>query len=493
MFPSLLLRFGHSLAVGGLVFLMSFSMGTPFIPASAGEVGAMPHSAQLPADLSAALREICTASALHTTDAVTEQVQQFYTLGGYAPVWTNENGPTDNARAGLQLLVAAQRYGLKPAEYEAAPLRSLLDSLQANPAQLQQRLTAEVRLTTALLRFSQHLYRGRIENSSVRAVQMSEEQPFEAAAHLSQALHSERFAQQLLTAQPNSRSYVRLLAAWQRLLQSDTAAARKMALPVALNLERLRWEPRVDSLYLVVNIPAYSLQVVRGAQVVRSHRVVVGKIETPTPEMYSKLSFFQTAPEWRMPQSIATKEVLPKLKRDRGYLASKGFRLYDQAGDRVDASEVNWSKISPANFAFQIRQAPSSRNALGNVVFRFANPYEIYLHDTPAKEAFQANYRALSHGCIRLQHASDLARFLLTRDSQRTKADRVEQMENSIDEGETKSFGLRAAVPLMVRYQTLDADGAQLRQLPDIYHRDETLARAWEGAPVEFASAATAQ
>jgi murein L,D-transpeptidase YcbB/YkuD len=408
-------------------------------------------------------------------------------------MWTSESGPTENAQAGVKLLLNAQRFGLKPAEYDASSLRQSLDSLQSTPAQPQQRLAAEVRLTTALIRFSQHLYRGRIENSSIRIAQQTDGPAFDAAAHLNQALQSDKFTQQILTAQPTSRSYVRLLSAWQRLLKTDTTEARKMALPVALNLERLRWEPRMDSIYLAVNIPAYSLQVVRGTEVVRNHRVVVGTTATPTPELYSKIAYFQTAPEWRMPFSIATKETLPKLKRDRNYLASKNYRLYNQAGERVNASAVNWNKVTPADFPYQIRQAPSSRNALGNVVFRFANPYEVFLHDTPTKEAFKAEYRALSHGCIRVQHASELARFLLQRDGGKTSSDRIEKMENSIEDGETKAFGLNAGVQLVIRYLTVEADGGQLRQLADIYNRDEVLAQAWNGTSVEFASAAVGQ
>lgn len=480
------LRLRYTFAFGLVLLLNSLSLGAQ--DASAPIVIQANNHAD--ANLIAQLRRVSTTETFHTLDIVTKQVRQFYASVGYAPVWTNESGPTKNAQAGVNLLLNAHQYGLKPAEYEASSLRLLLDSLQSTPAQPQQRLAAEIRLTTALVRFSQHLYRGRIENSTIRTVQLTDSSAFDAAANLSQALQSGQFTQQVLAAQPTSRSYLRLVAAWQRLLKTDTANASKMALPVALNLERLRWEPRMDSIYLAVNIPAYNLQVVRGTQVVRNHRVVVGTTETPTPELYSKIRYFQTAPEWRMPFSIATKETLPKLKRDRNYLASKNYRLYNQAGERVNASQVNWNKVTPTEFPYQIRQAPSSRNALGNVVFRFANPYEVFLHDTPTKEAFKAEYRALSHGCIRVQHASELALFLLQRDGGKALNDRIEKMENSIDEGETKAFSLNAAVQLVVRYQTCEADGGQLRQLPDIYHRDEVLANVWDNTAVEFTIAA---
>ncbi|MGY2131899.1 L,D-transpeptidase scaffold domain-containing protein [Hymenobacter sp. HD11105] len=491
MSPRLTLRHYYTAVL--LLLLHSLSLVAQVAPGLVGGTVASQEAGQSSVEFTTQLQQACTTKTALAVDALTEQVQQFYASVDYAPVWTNEKGPTANAQAGLDLLLNAQRYGLKPSEYDAAPLMQLMDSLQAAPAQSQRRLALEIQLTRSLIRFSQHLYSGRIEDNTLRPVQSTEATSFDAAAHLSQALKSDKFVKQILVAQPTSRSYVRLLSAWQNLLKSDTVAARKMATPVAINLERLRWEPRADSIYLVVNIPAYNLQVVRGTQVVRSHRVVVGTTSTPTPELYSKVSFFQTAPEWRMPYSIATKEVLPKLQRDSDYLSSKNYRLYNQAGERVNASRVNWKKVTPADFAYQIRQAPSSRNALGNVVFRFANPYEVFLHDTPTKEAFKADYRALSHGCIRVQHASDLARFLLMREGGKSSEDKLQQMANSIDEGDTKAFALRAAVPLVVRYQTCEADGASLRQLPDIYGRDEALVKAWDGTSVQFASVAVTE
>lgn len=433
---------------------------------------------QTTTEVAVQLRQLYATKA--SSAAAGSQDQLFYTLVDFMPIWTTDAGPTENAQAALNLLSKAQRYGLKASEYEVDSLRLLLDSLQTTPTQLQHRLKVETSLTTALLRFSQHLSHGRIQDSTIRPSRVTESEIINVAIHLSQALQSNNFEQHMLMAQPNSRSYVRLIWAWQRLLESDTVAARKMSLSVALNLERLRWEPRADSIYLVVNIPAYSLQVVRGPQVVRSHRVVVGKAATPTPELYSAVNFFQTAPEWRMPHSIATKEILPRLKRDPRYLSSRNLRLYNPAGERVNAARVNWKTVTPTEFPYQIRQSPSSRNALGSVVFRFPNPYEVYLHDTPDRELFAANNRALSHGCIRVQHAWALARFLVQRDAGKASSNRVEKMSDSLNEGETKYFGLYASVPLTIRYQTCEADGSQLRQLPDIYGLDKVLAEAWD-------------
>ncbi|HEX8328605.1 MAG TPA: L,D-transpeptidase family protein [Hymenobacter sp.] len=408
-----------------------------------------------------------------------KKVMDFYALSGFAPVWTRPDGVAPEARTGVKLLLAAARYGLKPAEYHATELVALFDSLSvADDQAAARRVRAEQQLSAALLRFAQHLHEGRITRSDLRPASATATVAFDGVAHLQYALRSGRFAEALLEAQPASRSYVRLLHAWHNLLNTDSAAAQRVALPVAINLERLRWEPTPDSLYIAVNIPAYTLQVVRGARVAASHRVIVGKAATPTPELYSRITFMQAAPEWRVPQSIAANEMLPRLRRDPDFLNDRGFELYNAAGKRVNPYRVDWDQVKPEAFPYQIRQTPSEDNALGEVVFRFANPYAVYMHDTPAKKAFTASTRALSHGCIRVEKPVALARFLLERDG-KNATNRLDDLQNSLDSGRTKAFGLQAPVTLLVRYLTCEADGDRLRQLPDVYGRDKALAQAW--------------
>ncbi|UOQ69819.1 L,D-transpeptidase family protein [Hymenobacter volaticus] len=409
------------------------------------------------------------------------QVALFYWRNHYAPVWTRTEGPTPEAWEGLRLLQCASQFGLEPNDYQVTRLQGLLDSLaQALGHVVSLRVRTEQHFTAALLGFARHLRDGRITNLDLRPVKLTDALALDAVGHLLQAVRSGQFATQLLSAQPTSRSYIRLRWAWQRLLRTDSAAAQRMALQVALNLERLRWEPPTDSLYLVVNIPAFSLQVIRGAHVVATHRVIVGKVSMPTPELFSAITYFQAAPEWRVPQSIAINEMLPGLQRNPGYLDQHGYQLFSATGQRVNAYRVKWKQVQPETFTYKIRQSPSARNALGHIVFRFTSPHAIYLHDTPAKAVFRASNRALSHGCIRVENPLLLARFLLQRDDTSRAAGRMQELEASINRGRTKVFSLQAPVPLFVRYLTCEADGSQLRQLPDVYNRDQALAQAWQ-------------
>ena len=114
---------------------------------------------------------------------------------------------------------------------------------------------------------------------------------------------------------------------------------------------------------MLINIPAFELQVVAGNVVERRHRVIVGKPVTTTPTLTSTIRYFTLAPGWHVPHSIATKEILPHLRRDTGYLARNNYELYDRMGRPQDATHVSWSKVTAQNFPYTIRQSAGCRGA----------------------------------------------------------------------------------------------------------------------------------
>ncbi|WP_460574875.1 L,D-transpeptidase family protein [Hymenobacter coalescens] len=430
------------------------------------------------------------------TTVLAGQVQRFYASVGFAPVWTDTAGPLPAATAGRKLLLLAREYGLNPVSFSAAADGALLDSLRpvgSARAQLRRRAAAETQLTEALLQFVSQLRRGPLLPESLLPATCAPDSLFDPVTWLHTARRSKDFTRELLAAQPRSRSYVRLVWAWQRLCRTDTAAARRVGWQVAANLQRLRWEPAADTAYLVVNIPAYSLQVVRGSAVVRTFRVVVGGPATPTPELSSRVRFFQTSPEWKVPRSIATREMLPQLRRNPGYMDANNYVLYDRQGQVVNPRRVDWKQVTAESFPYTIRQAAYGDNALGNVVFRFPNAHDIFVHDTPSRKFFNKPVRALSHGCIRLEKPLQLAVFLLRRDyaDKPEKGQRlVERMWDSVYGGYSKYFPLRYPIPIHIRYLTCHADdGPALRHLADVYGRDAALIQALQTTHRELPSA----
>ncbi|WP_324677583.1 hypothetical protein [Hymenobacter sp. GOD-10R] len=214
--------------LGCLAFALECNNGFTLNTASAAE--------SPDAQVTALLRQrVFSGSLVTTTDAA--QVAQFYGLTNYLPVWTRSTSLVPEAWTGLQLLSKAADFGLKATDYKVARLRSMFDSLQQEQAlSVSLRVRTEQQLTAELLRFARHLRNGRINDTLLRPTQSGSELAFDPVVHVLQALRSGQFSTQLLAAQPTSRSYVRLRWAWQRLLQTDSVAARRLALPVALNL-----------------------------------------------------------------------------------------------------------------------------------------------------------------------------------------------------------------------------------------------------------------
>jgi L,D-transpeptidase YcbB len=239
---------------------------------------------------------------------------------------------------------------------------------------------------------------------------------------------------------------------------------------IAINLERLRWEKNRPANYVYVNIPAYKLRVLESYNIVKTFNVVVGALATKTPLLNSKIEFFTTNPEWNVPYSILSKELLPKIKKDSTYLARHNMRIYDKNLDQV--GQVDWSGIDIKNFDYSLKQASGSDNAMGKIKFYFKNPFNVFIHDTPEKSKFNKDIRAYSHGCMRLQNPNEFAIALL-KVEQSNKADSVNIW---IASGVRKVVNLPEPVPLYVRYVTCEADSkGKITFYQDIYGKDKIL------------------
>lgn len=244
---------------------------------------------------------------------------------------------------------------------------------------------------------------------------------------------------------------------------------------IVASMERLRWLP--DDLgpdYLMVNIAAFTMDVVADGQLVRTMDVVVGQPKNQTPLFNSALTYLEFNPTWTIPPSIAAKEYLPKLRNNPGYLASRNYRLFSGWGGgsrEMSADYVDWYGIGSGTMrSLRIRQDPGPGNALGKVKFMMANNWSVYLHDTPSKSYFQRTNRALSHGCVRLQDPIWLADYLLD-GSPDWSPQRRERVMGSWTP--TTRINLPAPMPLYLVYQTawIDRTG-EVAFRDDIYGID---------------------
>jgi murein L,D-transpeptidase YcbB/YkuD len=207
-----------------------------------------------------------------------------------------------------------------------------------------------------------------------------------------------------------------------------------------------------------VNIPEFLLRVFEGSDTAFTMPVIVGKEGAATLQFGGSMDQIVFNPYWNIPQSIAVNEILPAAKKDPGYLKKK--RIERNGG---------------TDEAPRYRQLPGPDNSLGLVKFLFPNNYDIYLHDTPAKDAFQQGDRALSHGCIRLSDAPKLAQYLLRNEASWSP----EAVTKAMDGKEEKKVALKEPVPVRITYLTATVGaGGQLHFFNDIYRLDEKQYRA---------------
>ncbi len=194
-------------------------------------------------------------------------------------------------------------------------------------------------------------------------------------------------------------------------------SARARIRQIEVNLERWRWLPdTLGTRYLLVNIPAFTLEVRERGRPVLAMRVVVGRELSRTPLFSDSITYLVFNPVWEVPPDIAASEVLPAVQKDPEYLVKNHLRVFSGRGPQareVDPASVDWRTVTPESFHFSIKQDPGPQNAVGHVKFMCPNQYAVYLHDTPAGQLFGTPERDLSHGCVRVEKPLELAEYLL--------------------------------------------------------------------------------
>jgi murein L,D-transpeptidase YcbB/YkuD len=260
------------------------------------------------------------------------------------------------------------------------------------------------------------------------------------------------------------------------------ATLRAMNVPVEdriaqlrVNLERARWVfDDVTDDFIIVNIAGFKAYVVRDSEIVWQTSVQVGKTYHQTPVFRDEMKYVVFNPTWTVPYSIATKEMLPRIKNDPDYFKTRDFDIKDGSGEIVSPDSIDWSQLSRSNFPYTFVQRPGPKNALGRVKFIFPNEYAIYLHDTPSKALFDQAERAFSHGCVRVENPFDLAEELLGSEGWDQG-----KIQSTLDSLETETVYLPEPLPVMLLYWTAEigSDG-DIRFYTDVYERDERVARA---------------
>jgi len=377
-------------------------------------------------------------------------LRRFYARRDYAPVWDTRPA---QAQAAAQTVLRAASHGLDPELFHA----SLVQRIGMFPP-----LRQELLLTHALLTYAEALALGavplarRLDNETLAA------EPVDVTAVLDAGLEAGDPVAAIEALAPRTPTYQALRQTLQRHrtgLPGDTLPPDRLRL-VEANLERQRWLPRrlpADRVW--VNVADQRLVLYRGHRPVFTTRVVVGdEMERKqSPEFLTMIEGAFFNPPWVIPRDIVAADILPRLERDPTFLARYNITLLPNG---------------------EAEQAPGPQAGLGVIMFDMPNRFDVYLHDTPDRNAFDRDNRRISNGCIRVHNPLEFAALLME--------ETLDSIQAKVAAGGTVRKALPKPVPVFVLYQTAFASAERgLETRPDFYGRDAMIWRRLYKRPPE--------
>jgi murein L,D-transpeptidase YcbB/YkuD len=455
-------------------------------------------------------------------------IDAFYSGRGYAPLWLTDGKPNAAAKAAIAYLGKVDADGLEPSDYPVPDFSS------SDPAAL---AAAELRLSASVITYAHHAAIGRVHWTRVSGDISYDTKAPDPADVLGAIAQSRDVAATLDGYEPHAPGYLALKAKLADIRdgkpliagkapiasgpvlkvgmqdQRVPALRERLGLPeaadanydkaladrvkkfqdqhdiraggtltaatvdalngkmpdhaadiIVANLERWRWMPHdLGKTYVMVNLPDYTLHVIDNGEEVWSTRVVDGKPNMPTPIMSAEMKYITVNPTWNVPPSIIAREYIPVLQQDPNALSRMGLNVTNNPDGTV-----------------HIAMPPGERNALGRLRFNFPNKFLVYQHDTPNKELFALDKRALSHGCMRVQNPVKYAEVLLglIRPGEGYTEERIKKMFGTSEQ----DIQFPHYMPVHLTYQTafVDQDGA-LQFRDDVYGRDKALIAILKG------------
>ena len=435
----------------------------------------------------------------------------------YPLIWVTRAGVDERADSLLTCLRETESEGLAPGQFRVAEMQTLLDSARAYAYAEQDATTTlaklEFLLTQAYLRYVCGQRYGYVRPARLfnrllvdkpapgevhREVQFralydhrSEEATDSFATHALEEARHRRMGDFLREIQPSGKLYDALKTEYQRARTQGDTVRQRLA---RLNLERARWRyPRPEEgRYVWVNLAGQQLTAVDTRRdTAFTMKVCCGNDAHKTPLLHSEIYRVELNPYWVIPQTIVRKEIVPRHVGDSAYFARNRYTAIDKDTRRkVDPAMLTAGQLRSAQYI--LRQEKGADNSLGRIIFRFANDFSIFLHDTNNHGAFRARNRAISHGCVRVERPLDLALFMLDEPTPLF----VDRIRMAIDlpplstEGERYrqenpeakplgSFAPSESVPVLLDYWTLYPYGeGTMQSYPDSYGYDEVLEQA---------------
>ncbi|WOT03759.1 L,D-transpeptidase family protein [Shewanella youngdeokensis] len=220
--------------------------------------------------------------------------------------------------------------------------------------------------------------------------------------------------------------------------------------------------------FLVVNIPAFEMELFNNGRIELASKVIVGKPYRQTPVMSGSISNVVINPSWRVPKNIMYNDLLPKVRENGHYIEQRNFDVFDRNNKLVKYSAEQWSELARGPFPFRFVQRPGGSNTLGRYKFYFPNDDSIFLHDTSDPNLFNRSNRALSSGCIRVEDVEGLANWIAAN----LVKDKQTWVDRHVDKKKTQWFALNSTLDVHLVYWTAWIDkNSQAQYRNDIYHK----------------------
>jgi murein L,D-transpeptidase YcbB/YkuD len=390
------------------------------------------------------------------TSATGQSVADFYKARKDAPLWLAQ-GAGDAAQQLISLLGTASLDGLYPDKYHVADLQQTLEKARDGKRKDVER--ADKQLSEAFVAYVSDLRRDPNIGIIYVDVDLRPKPPTPLAILLGAA------------SAPQLAYYVRNLG-WmnpiysqlRQALANHAYADEHQRQLLSLNLERARALPSGKQRYIIVNAAQQRLYTYDDGRQVDSMVVVVGKPKYPTPMLTAYIRFASLNPYWYVPPDLAAERIAPNvLKRGLKYLDELGYQLLDDWVDNptiIDPKTIDWKAVADGKIEVRIRQLPGPHNSMGRMKFMFPNDAGVYLHDNPERELFTEASRLYSGGCVRLEDAARLGRWMFGYDLQWEGAETEQRVP------------LTNPVPVYITYLTAMPEGSSIAYYDDVYGRD---------------------
>ena len=397
--------------------------------------------------------------------------QAFYESRHYLPAWVDGVETTPHWKDLIQELKYSEAHGLDPARYHVAEFEQLRAQsqtrMQGTRFPIERVPELDAKMTYAYLQYAADLLGWRHSARTVHRHWLTDAKQEDLAARLTRAITAGSIRESLEELAPTHPQYKGL----QTALAADRGAGGGRTDLIRMNMERWRWAPRdLGDRYVLVNVPAYIMQVMERDQPVLAMRVIVGDPQHQTPLFSDEMTYVVFSPYWNIPPDILRNETLPRVARDPDYLRRNNIEVVGTSGQAtIDPESVDWNDESVTK-NLRFRQRPGADNALGLVKFIFPNHFNVYLHDTPDDRLFFKEKRCLSHGCIRIEDPIAMAKYVM-RDQPEWTEERIRAAMSSRREQTAK---LKTPIPVHIGYWTawVEPDGRTVTYTDDPYRID---------------------